>query len=144
MNATSFLQSTRALIPDMRRAAPSSKSISHVTAQALALFSLLLGAIEVAAPSRVAERLGLHGKERLLRGYGGRDIAAGAAALAGFLGPAMWARVFGELLDLATSRLGRRTDRHTARNISIAVGAIAGIALIDLCIAALLSRRANR
>jgi hypothetical protein len=143
MNAASIFESTRALIPDVRRAAPSPKSISHVTAQALALFSLLLGALEVAAPSRLAERLGLRSKEPLLHRYGGREIAAGVAALAGFLGPAMWARVFGDLLDLATSRFGRRTDRHLARNISIAVGAVAGIAVIDLCVAALLARRAR-
>ena len=143
MNATSFLQSTRALIPDLR-AAPPSFSVARTTAQALAWFSIVLGALEVATPRQLSQRLGLSGKEPLLRGYGGREIAAGVAALAGFLGPAMWARVFGDLLDLATLRLGRRSDRHTARNISIAVGAVIGIALIDLCVAAMLSRRADR
>lgn len=143
MNTTSLFRSTRALIPDRRRAAPSS-SVAHATAQALAWFSLALGALEVAAPRQLAQRLGLRGKEPLLRGYGGREIAAGIAALAGFLGPAMWARVFGDLLDLATLRLGRRTNRHTARNISVAVGVVVGIALIDVCVAALLSRRADR
>jgi hypothetical protein len=144
MKAASIFESTRALIPDVRRAVPSPRSVSHVTARALALLSVLIGALEVAVPSPVAERMGLRGREPLLRRYGGREIAAGVAALAGFLGPAMWARIFGELLDLASARFGRRTDRHLARNISVAVGAVAGIALIDLCVAALLARRADR
>ena len=92
---------------------------------------------------QLAARLGLRGKESLLSRYGGREIAAILAALAGFLGPAMWARVGGDLRDVATLRLGRRSSRHTARNISIAVGAVAAIALIDLGVAALLSRRAR-
>ena len=142
MNATSLLQSTRTLIPDFRRA-PHSFSVARTTAQALAWFSIALGALEVVMP-RPLRRLVLGGKEPLLRGYGGREIAAGVAALAGLLGPALWARIFGDLRDLATVRFSGRTDRHTARNISIAVGAVVGIALIDLCVAAMLSRRADR
>ena len=93
------------------------------------------------APSQLATRLGFHGKEPLLRRYGGRGIAAGAAALAGFLGPAMWARVSN---NLATLSIGRRKERHTTRNIAIAIAAIGGIVVLDVCIAALLSSRARR
>jgi hypothetical protein len=143
MNATSLLQSTRTLIPDFRRA-PQSFSVARTTAQALAWFSIALGALEVMMPRPFSRRLVLGGKEPLLRGYGGREIAAGVAALAGLLGLALWARIFGDLRDLATVRFSGRTDRHTARNISIAVGAVVGIALIDLCVAAMLSRRADR
>lgn len=142
MNTTSLLHSTRILIPVGRRTPPAF-SVAHVVAQTLALFSVLIGALEVVAPVRLARQLGLRGKEPLPRTYG-REITAGVAALAGFLGPAMWARIFSELRDVATLPPGRRTNRHTARNISIAVGVVAGIALIDLCVAALLSRRANR
>lgn len=136
MNATSFLQSTRSLIPVGRRT-PSTFSVADATAQALGWFSVALAALEAAAPAQMATRLGLR-KEPLLYRYGGREIAA---ALAGFLGPAMWGRVFGELRDVATLRLGRRAERHTARNISIAVGAVAGIALLDFGIALLRARR---
>ena len=114
MNPTSMLQSTRPLIP-----------VPHRT-QAL------------------AARLGLHGRKRTLHGFGGRDIAAGAAALAGFVGPALWARAAGDLRDVAMRRIGRRAERHTARNISIAVGAVAGIALINLGVVAWLASRARR
>jgi hypothetical protein len=113
MNPTSLLQSTRPLIP-----------VPHRT-------------------PALAARLGLHGRKRPLPGLGGRDIAAGAAALVGFVGPALWARAAGDLRDVAMRRIGRRAKRHTARNISIAVGAVAGFALINLAIAALLSRRAR-
>lgn len=138
MNATSFLQSTRALIPVWRRTS-STFSVADATAQALGWFSVALAALEAAAPAQLTTRLGLH-KEPLLRRYGGREIAA---ALAGFLGPAMWTRVFGDLRDVVNLRLGRRAERHTARNISIAVGAVAGIALLDLGIAVLRARRTH-
>jgi hypothetical protein len=110
--------------------------VADATAQALGWFSVALAALEATAPAQMATRLGLR-KEPLLYRYG-REIAA---ALAGFLGPAMWGRVFGELRDVATLRLGRRAERHTARNISIAVGAIAGIALLDFGVALLRARR---
>ena len=138
MNTTSLLQSTRDLIPVPRRTPPS-LSVAHATAQALGWFSVALAALEAAAPAQLTRRLGLR-KEPLLHRYGGREIAA---AVAGFLGPAMWARIFGDLREVATRRLGRRAERHTARNVSIAVGAVAGFALINLCVAALLSRRAR-
>jgi hypothetical protein len=143
MNATSILQSTRSLIPPFARPVPPSR-MAHLVAQALALVSVVLGALEVAAPARLAGRLGLRGKEPLPRRYGGRELAAGIAALVGFIGPALWARIFGDLRDLASVRFGGRRERHIARNISIAVGAVVGIALIDLCIAAMLARRADR
>jgi hypothetical protein len=143
MNATSILHSTRDLIP-LRHRTPPALRITRVTAQGLALFSVALGAIELAMPKRLASMLGLAGKEHWLRAYGGREIAAGAAAFAGFVGPAMWARVFGDLVDLATLALGRRTSRETARNITLALGAVAGIALLDVCVAGFLSSRARR
>ena len=139
MNATSIFHSTRDLIP-LARAAPRA-NLSRLAAQGLGWFSILLGALEVVAPSQLAARLGFHAKEPLLRRYGSRGIAAGAAALVGFLGPAMWARVFG---DLATLSIGRRKERHTTRNIAIAIAAVGGIVLLDVCIAALLSSRARR
>lgn len=133
MNATSIFQSTRDLIPLPRRAPPRA-TLSRMAAQGLGWFSILLGALEVAAPRQLATRLGLHGKEPLLRGYS-REIAAGVGALVGFFGPAMWARV------LST---GRRKDRHTSRNIAIAIAALGGIALLEVCVAGLLSNRARR
>jgi hypothetical protein len=116
MNPTSLLHSTRAIIIPLPHRSPT---------------------------RQLAARLGLRGKEPLLRRYGGRGIAAGIAAVVGFLGPAMWARLFGDLRDVAALRLGRRAERHTARNISIAVGAVAGVVLINLCVVALLSNRAR-
>ncbi len=146
MNATSILQSTlqstRSLVPFARPAPPS--RMPHFAARALGLVSIALGVVEMASPARLAAQLGLDGKERLLRSYGGREIAAGIAALGGFLAPAMWARVFGDLVDLATLAVGRRSNRNTARNITIALGAVAGIALLDICVASLLSSRARR
>jgi hypothetical protein len=40
--------------------------------------------------------------------------------------------------------LGRRTSRATARNITVALGAVAGIALLDICVAGFISSRLRR
>src|SRR6185312_9721257 len=107
-------QSTRAVMPRVvapfRRAEPPSPLVSRYAARALGCFSIFLGAMELAAPARLAALLGLDGKEGLLRAYGSREVAAGIAVLAGFLAPAMWARVVGDLIDIATLAVGRRTD----------------------------------
>lgn len=81
MTATSIFETTRSLIPVPRRAARS-PSVSHIAAQALGWFSIVLGALAVAAPKQLTRRLGLRGKEPVLRRYGGREIASGVAALA--------------------------------------------------------------
>ena len=115
MTATSVLHSARSLMP-LPRAAPPPLSLSRLATKGLGWFSILLGVLQVAASTRLAPGPRFRHREPLLRGH---------------------------LRDLASLHIGRRTERHTARNISVAVGAVAGIALINLCVARFLSRRAR-
>lgn len=115
-------------------------------ARGLGWFSLALGAAEIVAPGRIAKALGLEGKETLLRAYGGREIAAGIGALSVESELGVWSRVPGDLLDLGTLAFGisGNDDEQQRRNAKIAIGAVAGIMLLDILVAATLSRQRSR
>lgn len=109
-------------------------------ARGLGWFSLALGVVELVAPGRLARALGLQGKERLVQAYGVREIGAGVGALSINPAPAIWGRVAGDAVDLATLAVGARTGRSEQRpGIWIAAAAVAGVAVIDLLTAAALS-----
>ncbi|TMJ17930.1 MAG: hypothetical protein E6G94_01075 [Alphaproteobacteria bacterium] len=131
MNPTSTLSTSR---PDR------SLTTTDRVARGLGWFSIGLGLVEIIAPGRLGRALGLEGRERLLQAYGGREIGAGVWALSDTPAPAIWARVGGDLLDLATLAVGLRdADSEQKRNAIIALAAVAGITVVDLLTAASLT-----
>jgi hypothetical protein len=131
MNATSTLVTSR---PDR------SLTTTDRVARGLGWFSLALGVAEIAAPGKLARALGLEGRERLLQAYGGREIGAGIWALSDTPAPAIWSRVAGDLVDLATLAAGVRDgDEEQRRNAWIALAAVAGITVVDVLTAASLT-----
>jgi hypothetical protein len=124
MNSTSTLVTSR---PDR------SLTTTDRIARGLGWFSLALGLTEIVAPGKLGKALGLEGKERLLQAYGGREIGAGVWALSDTPAPAIWSRVAGDIVDLATLAAGLRgADDEQRRNNYIALGAVAGITVVDL------------
>ena len=120
------------------------KHPSHAVAQGLGWFSIGLGLAELLAPRVMARGLGMEGNERLLMLYGLREIATGIGVLAmRDPAPAVWARVAGDVLDLAT--FGRYAGRGNARraNVLTAMGAVAGVAAVDWGCARALSAEAD-
>ncbi|HEV2569621.1 hypothetical protein [Sphingomonas sp.] len=108
----------------------------------IGLFSLGLGVAELIAPGKIAKTFGLEGKEGLLRAFGAREIASGIGTLSADPQPALWSRVGGDVLDMATLAFGARSDRQDAkRNALIGIGAVAGIAALDAFAATLMSKR---
>ncbi len=131
MNATSTLVTSR---PDQ------SLTRTDRVARGLGWFSIALGVAEIVAPGKLARALGLEGRERLLQAYGGREIGAGIWALSDTPAPAIWGRVAGDLVDLATLVAGLRDgDEAQRRNAWIALAAVAGITAVDLLTAASLT-----
>ena len=131
MNATSTLVTSR---PDR------SLTRTDRVARGLGWFSLALGVAEIVAPGKLARVLGLEGRERLLQAYGGREIGAGIWALSDTPAPAIWSRVAGDLVDLATLAGGVRDgDEAQRRNAWIALAAVASITAVDLLTAASLT-----
>jgi hypothetical protein len=128
MNVASTLVTTR---PDR------SLTAADRVARGLGWFSIGLGLAELIAPGRLGRALGLEGRERLLQAYGGREIGAGIWALSDTPAPAIWSRVAGDLVDLATLGAGLRgADEGQSRNAWIALAAVAGITVVDLLTAA--------
>jgi len=106
---------------------------SQPLATFLGLFSVGLGLWELAAPRSVAAVTGVHAPG-LLWAYGARELAAGVGILANRR-PAgwLWARVAGDVLDLAT--LGAAyaeaapQDRHKPL---LAAAAVLGVTVLDI------------
>lgn len=105
----------------------------------LGLFSLALGAAELAAPGGVARLIGVRpteDNERLLRGYGAREVAVGLAILAQpDQARWVWSRVAGDVLDLGTlgaAMTAADTDRNRALAATVAV---AGVTALDALVA---------
>lgn len=101
----------------------------------LGVFSIALGALELAAPGRIARWLGLgeDGPARtVIVAFGVRELAAGAMLLRG---PAVsfnvWNRVFGDTLDTGALLLALgRSNRKSA--VAGALAFVGGATALDL------------
>ncbi|HEX2203608.1 MAG TPA: hypothetical protein VHG91_09935 [Longimicrobium sp.] len=104
-------------------------------------FSIGLGLAEIAAPDRICEWLGMEGSENLVRLFGVREITKAVGILSNRR-PAgwMWARVFGDVLDLATLGSGLVGDNPRKRNVALAIAAVAGVTALDVLCAKQLSQ----
>ena len=102
-------------------------------ATGLGWFSIGLGFAEVIAPRSVAKLVGSRNHSALLRFFGLREIAAGVGILkSGNPAPGLWARVGGDIVDIAflASVLGaRRSKKDRAIGATIAV---AGVTALDI------------
>jgi len=107
-------------------------------ARNLGWFSIGLGIAELFAPRRVARAAGIEGRERLLQGHGLREIQAGIWALSDTPAPAIWGRVAGDLVDLATLMAGPKEgagESESRRNRAIAIGTVLAITALDVAVA---------
>jgi uncharacterized membrane protein len=129
---------------DHRRA----PEIASHTTKALGAFSLGLGLLELFAPDVLKRSLGLkQPSSAIIRGaYGLRELTAGAALLVDHKSAGwVWARVAGDLLDLATLGPAVADDENPRRNAArAALGAVGLITLVDVLTAAELSQRRRR
>lgn len=102
-------------------------------ADGLGWFSIGLGAVELIAPEALDEWLGIGHHETVTRLYGLREIGVGIGILSSEdPTPWLWARVAGDVLDLASlaPALDRRNpQRHIAATAAANVAAITAIDL---------------
>jgi hypothetical protein len=102
-------------------------------ARGLGWFSIALGLAEVVAPRALARSLGMGGHEGLVRAYGMREIATGIGILASRdPTPWIWGRVAGDALDVATLAGALGPENGKRGNVGLAMGAVAGVAALDL------------
>jgi len=89
------------------RDAPPRDARAHGLARALGWVSIGLGVLELVRPREVARSAGMVAADPLVRGYGVRELATGAALLASARAePWLWARVAGDVVDIATVSAG--------------------------------------
>lgn len=110
---------------------------SKVRGRALGWLSLALGVAQLAAPGMLASGVGLKKASRttrLMRLVGARELLAGLGLLRrrsprGWL----WARVAGDVMDLALLGAAMKTAKKRRRGrIPMALLAVAGVAALDL------------
>lgn len=113
-------------------------------ADGLGWFSIGLGLAELGAPKSIGQLIGMpdDGPTRgLLRAYGAREIATGIGILSSRPHPAwLWARVAGDMLDLATLAAVMRRDGVAADKLASAMASVAGVMVADLAAARRLQR----
>jgi hypothetical protein len=118
---------------------------AHSVARGLGWFSIALGLAEVAAPRTLTRALGMEGEEALVRAYGLREIATGAAILAADNPqPWVWGRVAGDALDMATLGASYRDGNAKSQNLSLALAAVAGVTALDVWCAQALGNGAGQ
>ena len=107
-------------------------------ARALGWFSLGLGLAQVAAPSKVAQLIGVDDDDAtitMMRVVGAREIASGIGILTQPKPtPWLWARVGGDAMDLALLKSAMESPRADRNRVATATTAVLGIAAVDaLC-----------
>jgi uncharacterized membrane protein len=119
-------------------------NVNHATApnpdqrlaRNLGWFSIGLGATEILAPGLVARISGAPNSKRsrtIIRTYGGREIAQGVAILSSMPRPAgwLWARVAGDVLDIASVGGGMLSKSGNIARGLIAMTSLLGVTAID-------------
>lgn len=114
-------------------------------ARGLAWFSFGLGLLEIFGARRLTEFLDIDERHtNLIRAYGVREVAAGIAILSERTPTAaVWGRVAGDALDLATLAMAFRRDDPKAERIGVAMLAVAGAAALDIMCAQQLERTSD-
>lgn len=97
----------------------------------LGFFSVAVGIAELVFAPRMARAFGLK-KPGLVRAFGLREIAAGAGVLLlQRKGPGIWARVAGDILDVAV--LGSAAShKKTRRTAALALAGISPVVALDV------------
>lgn len=114
-------------------------------AKLLGYFSIGLGMAELAAPRPLIHRLGLPRSTALVRAFGLREVAAGIAVLTYPDSPApLWARVGGDVLDLAVLASALLPGNRRRGAAIAATAAVLAITAVDVTCAAALTARQGR
>ncbi|NKC32260.1 hypothetical protein [Falsiroseomonas selenitidurans] len=112
--------------------------------RALGWFSIGLGLVQIAAPSRVSRALGMRGQEGLMRMTGAREVASGLLSLSVDRGLGLRARLAGDAMDAVSLAMVLGRGRGGGARAGVALAAVAGIALVDLLVAQSLAKRHGR
>ena len=118
--------------PRVEQGGATSLTESDRLARSLGWFSFALGALEILAPRRITEALGMEGQETLVRAFGVREILAGVPTLSVDKQVGLAARVAGDIMDLAALAPALRADNPKRGNALVATTVVAAITILDM------------
>jgi hypothetical protein len=123
-----------------------SRSSQDRLAKNLGYFSIALGMVELLAPRALCNAIGLRGMEPVIRAYGARELATGVAILTSHdPEPWIWARVAGDVADIATVATGLRQDNAKTEANAMTLAALAAVTAVDVaCARGLNAEKGNR
>ena len=99
----------------------------------LGWFSIGLGLVEVLAPKQVAKVIGTRNHTRWIQAFGVREIVAGVGILTvGRRAPWVWARVGGDVLDMAALGAALASPDSDRTKTIASVAAVAGVTALDV------------
>jgi len=105
-------------------------------AKGLGWFSVGLGLAQLAVPRRMARLIGVRADDRMrttMRALGARELASGIAILSQDRPvPWVWARVGGDVMDLALLTRGLESGRNDRGRLAAATAAVAAVTVLDL------------
>lgn len=115
-------------------------------AKNLGYLSIALGFAELVAPKAICNAIGIRGLDTVVRAYGAREIATGVAILTSHNPePWIWARVAGDMADIATVATGLRQEKGKKDNNVLALSALAAVTALDVaCASALGAEKGGR
>ena len=121
------------MFPRSNKASESEDVMNEMrVARGLGWFSIGLGLTEVLAGRALGRSLGIEDRAWLLRAFGVREIAAGVLILSESKPSAgVWARVVGDVMDLAALGSAFTEDNPERDKVAIALGTVAGITVLD-------------
>lgn len=119
----------------------SSLAASDRLGRGLGWLSFVLAAPMLAVPRRVTHALGLEGHEGLVRVCGARELVSGVMTLSTERQQGLWARVAGDIMDLAVLGAAYATRRRKRDTLAIALGAVGAVTLLDMIAAEETTRR---
>lgn len=104
----------------------------HKVARALGWFSMALGAAEMFAPKKLSRALGVGKHNKLIRGFGLREMMAGVGLLKQrrSRGKWLWARVAGDALDIGALALATPRS-HRRKAVMAALGSVVAVTAVD-------------
>ncbi|CAL75803.1 hypothetical protein BRADO1940 [Bradyrhizobium sp. ORS 278] len=117
--------------PKIISTGPSSLTSADRLARGLGWFSIALGTLELLAPHRVTNALGMQGREGLVRAYGVRELLAGVMTLSVEKRAGLWSRVAGDGLDMVTLLGEVRPSNPRAGTVMAALVMVGGITMLD-------------
>ena len=122
--------------PQQRRA-----TRTVAVARGLGWFSIALGLTELLAPRMVAKMVGVAPSDAVIRIAGLREIVCGIGLLsARRQAPFAWARVAGDVVDIATLAKGASATRRPSEVlVAGSLMQLASITALDVCVARALS-----